>query len=130
MIEFVVEKMHREKIKPDASTCDFVFFAYVHGGFHSTAMEALQVLSIRMLGEEYGGPPEETGLEYDFIFGEEVEAESRILQLFENFQEDLAIVLLSLRWSAMLGFTISWLPNQSSWAKRLSSNYNNMKIRT
>ncbi|PON90448.1 Ribosome biogenesis protein [Trema orientale] len=125
VIEFVVEQMHQEKIKPDGSTCNYVFSAYVGRGFHSTAMEALQVLSIRMLGQEYGGPPEE--MELDYVLAEEVEAESKILQLFENFQENRAVALLNLRWSVMLGFTVSWSPNQSPWAERLSTNYNTRK---
>ena len=87
VIEFVVEQLHWEKIQPDSSTCNnYVFSAYHDRGFHSTAMEALQVLSMLMLGEEYGDLPKEMELEYNFILAEEVEAESRIFELFENFE--------------------------------------------
>ncbi|XP_062092087.1 pentatricopeptide repeat-containing protein At1g76280 isoform X2 [Humulus lupulus] len=127
VIEFVVEQMHQEKIQPDSSTCNYVFSAYHGRGFHSTAVEALQVLSMRMLGKEYGDLSKEMELEYNFILAEEMEAESRIFDLFENFQEDRAVALLNLRWCAMLGFSISWSPNESSWAKRLSTNYNTRK---
>ncbi|KAM6600779.1 hypothetical protein CsatA_020388 [Cannabis sativa] len=127
VIEFVVEQMHQEKIQPDSSTCNYVFSAYHDRGFYNTAMEALQVLSMRVLGEEFGDLPKEMEVEYNFILAEEAEAESRILQQFENFQEDRAVALLNLRWCAMLGFSISWSPNESSWAKRLSTNYNTRK---
>lgn len=66
-----------------------------------------------------------TEYEENFIFSEDMEAESRILELFNDCNENLAVALLYLRWCAMLGFGISWLPNRSLWARRLSSNYAN-----
>lgn len=115
--------MHREEIQPDPSTCSLVFTAYAYCGFHSTGMEALQVLSMRMMCDEDGNCPEKTEFEDDYIFAEDMEAESRIIQLFKDSQENLAVALLNLRWCAVLGFPISWLPDQSPWAKRLSTNY-------
>ncbi|VVA34279.1 Hypothetical predicted protein [Prunus dulcis] len=123
VVEFVVEWMHQEKVQPDPATCHFVFSAYANSGFHSTAMEALQVLSMRMICEEDGSFPEKAEFEDDFIFAEDLEAESRIVQLFKDSEENLAVALLNLRWCAVLGFPISWSPNQSPWARRLSSNY-------
>lgn len=123
VVEFLVEWMHREEIQPDPSTCSFVFTAYAYCGFHRTAMEALQVLSMRMMCDEDGSCPEKTEFENDYIFAEDMEAESRIIQLFKDSQENLAVALLNLRWCAVLGFPISWLPDQSPWAKRLSTNY-------
>ncbi|CAB4298540.1 unnamed protein product [Prunus armeniaca] len=123
VVEFVVEWMHQEKVQPDPATCHFVFSAYANSGFHSTAMEALQVLSMRMICEEDGSFPEKAEFEDDFIFAEDTEAESRIVQLFKDSEEKLAVALLNLRWCAVLGFPISWSPNQSPWARRLSSNY-------
>lgn len=128
VIEFVVELMHQENIKPDASTCEYVFSAYVERGFYSTAMEALQVLSTRMLCHETGSSlQEETELWDDLVLAEDEEAESRILQLFENFEEGRAVALLSLRWSAMLGFSISESPDLSPWSKRLDTKYGTKK---
>ncbi|BBG96358.1 hypothetical protein Prudu_005143 [Prunus dulcis] len=123
VVEFVVEWMHQEKVQPDPATCHFVFSAYANSGFHSTAMEALQALSMRMICEEDGSFPEKAEFEDDFIFAEDLEAESRIVQLFKDSEENLAVALLNLRWCAVLGFPISWSPNQSPWARRLSSNY-------
>ncbi|CAB4268093.1 unnamed protein product [Prunus armeniaca] len=100
-----------------------LFSAYANSGFHSTAMEALQVLSMRMICEEDGSFPEKAEFEDDFIFAEDTEAESRIVQLFKDSEEKLAVALLNLRWCAVLGFPISWSPNQSPWARRLSCNY-------
>ncbi|BBG96352.1 hypothetical protein Prudu_005134 [Prunus dulcis] len=97
----------------DPATCHFVFSAYANSGFHSTAMEALQVLSMRMICEEDGSFPENAEFEDDFIFAEDLEAESRIVQLFKDSVENLAVALLNLRWCTVLGFPISWSPNQA-----------------
>lgn len=122
VIELMVEQMHQEKIQPDASTISCVFSAYVDNGFHSTAMEALQVLSMRMISEE--NILQENRIEYEnLIFAEDEEAELQILVAFKESKENLATALLYLRWCALCGCPISWLPNQSQWAKRLSSNY-------
>ncbi|XP_042952109.1 pentatricopeptide repeat-containing protein At1g76280 isoform X4 [Carya illinoinensis] len=127
VIEFIVERMHQEKIQPDPSTCHYVFSAYVDQGFHSTAVEALQVLSMRMLSEEVGTHDEKTQIEDDFILAEDSEAESRILQLFMNSEENVAVALLNLRWCAILGFSTCRSPDQSPWAVRLARNYDTRK---
>ncbi|OVA11971.1 Pentatricopeptide repeat [Macleaya cordata] len=124
IIELIVERMHREKIQPDPTTCSYVFTAYVDCGFLSTAMEALQVLSMRMISEEEHVLEEKRkDLEEDFILAEDSEAELRIIEFFKDSQENLAAALLNLRWSELAGFSISWLPNESVWARRLSSSY-------
>ncbi|KAI5341713.1 hypothetical protein L3X38_009588 [Prunus dulcis] len=70
-------------------------------------MEALQVLSMRMICEEDGSFPEKAEFEDDFI-AEDLEAESRIVQLFKDSVENLAV--------------ISWSPNQSPWSRMLECN--------
>ncbi|KAI5341815.1 hypothetical protein L3X38_009690 [Prunus dulcis] len=77
---------------------------------------------MRMICED-GSFPEKAEFEDDFIFAEDLEAESRIVQFLKDSEENLAVALLNLRWCAVLGFPISWSPNQSPWARRLSSNY-------
>ncbi|KAL6216337.1 hypothetical protein ACLB2K_009560 [Fragaria x ananassa] len=123
VVEFLVGWMQQEKIQPDSTTCSAVFTAYTYCGFHSTAVEALQVLSMRMICDEDGSFPEKTQFEDDYIFAEDEGAESRIIKHFKDSEENLAFALLNLRWCAMLGFPISWLPDQSPWVKRLSTNY-------
>ncbi|XP_022976056.1 pentatricopeptide repeat-containing protein At1g76280 isoform X1 [Cucurbita maxima] len=123
VIEFVVEKMKREKIQPDPSTCHSVFSAYVSLGYHSTAMEALQVLSMRMLCKEHDTSPVVTEYVEDFVLAEDSEAESRILEFFKCSEESLSFALLNLRWSAMLGYSLCSSTNQSPWAMRLASSY-------
>ncbi|KAA8537422.1 hypothetical protein F0562_026891 [Nyssa sinensis] len=128
VIELVIEQMHQEKIQPDPSTCCFVFSAYVDSGFVSTAMEALQVLSMRMISEDDSTLEEKRAeFEEDFILAEDLEAETRILELFKDSKENLAVALLNLRWCATVGIPISWLHNQSLWARTLSSNYDSRK---
>ncbi|XP_061959942.1 pentatricopeptide repeat-containing protein At1g76280 isoform X3 [Populus nigra] len=127
IIELIVEQMHREKIQPDTTTCHNVFSAYVYCGFHNMAMEALQVLSMRMISQEDCVLEEKkAGLE-DLILSEDKEAESRILEHFKDFEENIAVALLNLRNCAILGFPISWSPNKSAWARRLSANYDSRK---
>ncbi|GFP87155.1 pentatricopeptide repeat-containing protein at1g76280 [Phtheirospermum japonicum] len=122
VIELIVEQMHQENIQPDPSSCSHVFNAYADNGFYSTAMEALQVLSMRMISRD-DDVHEENRLEYEnLIFDEDPETESRIIEIFKDSSET-GVALLYLRWCAMLQFPISWSPNQSPWAKRLSSDY-------
>ncbi|KAL1557173.1 hypothetical protein AAHA92_12695 [Salvia divinorum] len=122
VLELIVEKMHRLKIQPDPSTCRHVFSAYADNGFHSTAMEALQVMSLRMISEE-DDILEEYRLKYEnLMLDEESDAESEIVGIFKD-SPDLVVSLLNLRWYAILVSPPSWLPDQSPWAKRLSSNY-------
>lgn len=122
VIEQIVEMMHQDNIQPDPSTCGHVFSAYVNKGFYSTALEALQVLSLRMISEEDDGL-EECRLKYeDLIFNEHSVAESQMMKIFKD-SPFLVVGLLNLRWCAMILSTVSWLPNQSPWTKRLSSEY-------
>ncbi|KAJ6702312.1 PENTATRICOPEPTIDE REPEAT-CONTAINING PROTEIN [Salix koriyanagi] len=127
IIELIVEQMYREKIQPDTTTCHNVFSAYVYSGFHNMAMEALQVLSMRMISLEDCVLEEKKAELEDLILSEDKEAESRILEHFKDFEEDIAIALLNLRNCAILGFPLSWSPNKSSWARRLSANYDSRK---
>lgn len=127
VIEFIVERMRQENIQPDPSTCHYVFSAYVDRGFHSTAVEALQVLSVRMLSGEDGSQHEKTQLEDDFILSEDSEAESQLLQLFKDSEDNVAFALVNLRWCAIAGFSISWSPDQSPWARRLLTNFDTRK---
>lgn len=118
VIEFVMDRMLKEKVGPDAATCGYVFSIYVHRGFYNTAMEALQVMSICMLSEQ--DINENTTLfEDDFIYAEDSEAELRALEHFID-SEHHAIALLNLRWCAMQGNPISWSIHDSPWVKRLS----------
>ncbi|XWS20860.1 hypothetical protein CRYUN_Cryun30bG0005200 [Craigia yunnanensis] len=128
IMEFIVERMHQDKVQPDPSTCHYVFSAYVDRGFNNTAMEALQVLSMWMISDEDSILEEKKReFEDDFVLSEDFEAESRILQVFKDNDEHLAAALLNLRWCAILGFPISWSPNQSQWARGLTNNYDSTR---
>ncbi|RZC67349.1 hypothetical protein C5167_011043 [Papaver somniferum] len=129
LLEYIAERMHQENIQPDPTTCSYVFSAYMDCNFISTAIEALQVLSMRMISEDENVLEEKRkDLEEDFILAEDSEAEFRIIKLFK-FQENLAAALLNLRWIEVCGFSISWQPNESAWAKRLSSAYGSGVLR-
>lgn len=118
--------MNREKIQPDPSTCHNVFSAYVNLGYHSTAMEALQVLSMRMLLCE---EDDDSVTEYmeNFVLAEDTGADSRIAEFFKCSREYLGFALFNLRWCAMLGYSVCCSPNQSPWAMRLASSYDGYK---
>ncbi|KAK1406662.1 hypothetical protein QVD17_42169 [Tagetes erecta] len=122
IVEYVMDRMHKQRVRPDPTTCGNVFTAYVNQGFYNTAMEALQVMSIHMLSEEDINK-NKTVFE-ELIYAEDSEAELRILNLFKDSKEDVAVALLNLRWCAMVGNPISWLTNQSQWVKRLSATNN------
>ncbi|MBA0550393.1 hypothetical protein Golob_021344 [Gossypium lobatum] len=128
IIEFIIERMHQDKVQPDPVTCNYVFSAYVDGGFHNTAMEALQVLSMWMISyEDMTLEEKKIEFEKDFVSSEDLQAESKILQVFKDYNEHLAAALLNLRWCAILGFPVSWSPNQSQWTTRLSTNYDSTR---
>ncbi|KFK42046.1 hypothetical protein AALP_AA2G204700 [Arabis alpina] len=127
VVEYIVALMHREKVNPDPTTCHFVFSCYVENGYHTTAIEALNVLSLRMLNEETKESLQEKKkeLEENFVMCEDPETEIKIIELFRNSQDDLALAaaLLNLRWCSMLGARIIWSEDQSSWARELSNKY-------
>lgn len=128
VIELISEHMHREKIQPDPATCNHVFSAYVYRGFYNMAIEALQVLSMRMIClDESVLQEKKEKFEDSLILTEDLEADSRIFEFFRGFEEHIAVALWNLRWSAMLGSYISWSPEQSPWSRRLSANYNRRK---
>ncbi|XP_021761214.1 pentatricopeptide repeat-containing protein At1g76280-like [Chenopodium quinoa] len=120
VIEIVIQAMHREKIQPDQSTCSHVFSAYVERGFLGTAVEALQVLSLRMISLDYETLKDMRRLYENLILSEEQNADTRILQMFRD-SENLVAALLNLRWCSFVGSSISWVPDESPWAKRLVS---------
>ncbi|XP_054819044.1 pentatricopeptide repeat-containing protein At1g76280 [Prosopis cineraria] len=119
VIEFLVECMHREGILPDPTTCSSVFCAYVDSGFHNTAIQALQVLSMLMLGGHGDIDEEKRKLVNEFILAEDLAVESRILEFFKESKENFAVALLNLRWCAIAGFPMCWSADQSLWARRL-----------
>ncbi|MCD7468314.1 hypothetical protein HAX54_006384 [Datura stramonium] len=122
VIELIVEQMHLHGVLPDPSTCSYVFTAYVDHGLYNTAMEALQVLSVRMIaGGDKDTDEKQSELE-NLILGEDSEDESQILEPFKDSKEYLTVALLQLRWCAILGYPVSWSPSDSQWARRLSSN--------
>ncbi|KAL8240053.1 hypothetical protein R6Q59_013408 [Mikania micrantha] len=118
IIEYVMDRMHKERVPPDSTTCGHVFTAYVNQGFYNTAMEALQVMSIHMLSEVED--EDNKTVFKDLIYAEDSEAELRALDLFKDSKEDLSVALFNLRWCAMMGNPISWSTNQSQWVKQLA----------
>ncbi|KAL9248859.1 Pentatricopeptide repeat-containing protein [Drosera capensis] len=124
VIEYVIERMHQEEVQPDPSTCSYVFTAYTESEYFSTAIEALQVLSMRMISLDENILQEKMmEFEEDFVFAEDPKAELRIIQIFHESSANVAAALLNLRWCATLGSSISLNPDESLWAKRLASNH-------
>ncbi|KAJ1290063.1 hypothetical protein BS78_02G213600 [Paspalum vaginatum] len=123
VIEHILECMHRAKIQPDPSTVSYAFCAYEEHELYNTAIEALQVLSMRMISEDASILSERRIVFEDLILSEEPDAELRIIRAFEAAEEFLATALLNLRWCATMGATICWSPEESLWARRLASSY-------
>ncbi|XP_078443233.1 tetratricopeptide repeat (TPR)-like superfamily protein isoform X2 [Wolffia australiana] len=125
IVEMIVELMQRWKVKPDPATCGHVFSAYTKTGLHSSAMEALQVLSLRMISEaERALLFEKQHFFEELIHGEDPDINSWIVNAFDRGHESLAVALLSLRWCAIAGHSMSFSsPEESSWARRIASTY-------
>jgi hypothetical protein len=90
---------------------------------YNTAVEALQVLSMRMISEDASVLREKGAALEDLILSEEPDAELSIIKAFGATEECSVAALLNLRWCATIGSTISWLPEDSLWARRLASSY-------
>nr|KJB14289.1 hypothetical protein B456_002G118000 [Gossypium raimondii] len=87
-----------------------------------------KVLSMWMISyEDMTLEEKKIEFEKDFVSSEDLQAESKILQVFKDYDEHLAAALLNLRWCAILGFPVSWSPNQSQWTTRLSTNYDSTR---
>ncbi|KAK1677166.1 hypothetical protein QYE76_038014 [Lolium multiflorum] len=123
VIECILECIHRAKIQPDESTLWYTFCAYVDQKLYNTAVEALQVLSMRMISEDASVLKEKGAALEDLILSEEPDAELSIIKAFGATEECSVAALLNLRWCATIGSTISWLPEDSLWARRLASSY-------
>lgn len=123
--EQVVKKMLQERIQPDPSTCKFVVGAYLHCCLYTTAIEALQVLSMRMISLDDNVLLEKRKyFEDNFILCEGRQAEPHLLKsirnsLGKNPGEHLATALLYLRLVAIAKYPITWPPEESEWAKQL-----------
>ncbi|PKA58288.1 Pentatricopeptide repeat-containing protein [Apostasia shenzhenica] len=129
VVELILEQMHRGKVKPDSTTCACTFSAYTELGFHRTAVEALRVLSLRMISkdEEYVNQEKRNAFE-QLVCSEDPDVESKIISIFKDSKEYFATALLSLRWcSFLMGHPVSWSLEESLWAQRLSSSYSSRK---
>ncbi|XP_039116782.1 pentatricopeptide repeat-containing protein At1g76280 isoform X2 [Dioscorea cayenensis subsp. rotundata] len=123
VIEFINNRIQKLKMQPDPSTCWLTFSTYVERGFHSTAMEALQVLSMQMISTDDASLVEKSSAFEELIYNEDSDAEAKILELFKDSQEFLATALLNLRLCAFTGFSISWCSEDNPWLRRISSSY-------
>ena len=115
--------MRRGNVQPDETTLWYTFCAYVDQGLYNTAVEALQVLSMRAISEDASILKEKGAALEDLILSEELDAELSIIKAFGATDECTVAALLNLRWCATMGSTISWSPEESLWARRLASSY-------
>ncbi|CAM8914516.1 unnamed protein product [Rhodiola kirilowii] len=122
IIEFLLEKMHQDKIQPNPVTCSIVLDAYTNQGYINTALESLQVLSLRMISEDKEELQKHQPEIEELILSQSPEAESQILQHFDS-DVNFATALLNLRWCSLIGFSTPWSPDETSWAKTLSANF-------
>lgn len=132
LIEFLVEHMHREKIQPNITTCEHVVSAYLNCHQIDDAVEALRVLSIRMLpkGGKLQGQLEDILKQ---IFNEDsLQVESSTIQLLKDALISkglLSEALLAARLSGFGNASIeTWNADESTWAKRLRDQYKIMHL--
>jgi hypothetical protein len=122
--------MHRDRIPPDPSTISYTFSTYVHARLHNTAIEALRVLSLRMISLEPSVLQEYREAYEELVISENQSAETEIMKLFKESEEQLAMALLNLRYCVITGSSLmSWLPDESLWARRLSSSYESKRAK-
>lgn len=123
IIELLVEHMHRENIQPDPETCIHVFYSYYDSGLIDTAMEALQVLSVRMISEDETVQREMQLNFQALVLDEDSQVEESFMEIFNDSKEYLAAALFNMRLCALSGVPNSWIPDQSPWAIQLRLQY-------
>ncbi|KAG0484411.1 hypothetical protein HPP92_008490 [Vanilla planifolia] len=124
VMELIIGQMHQDNIEPDPSTCTYMFLAYLELGFESTAVEALRVMSLRMISQDEDDLQERRASFADLVFSEDPDVESKIVSIFKGSNEYLAVALLNLRWCTFInGYPLSWSTEESLWARRISSSY-------
>lgn len=122
--------MHRDRIPPDPATISYTFSIYVDAGLHKTAIEALRVLSLRMISPEPSVLQEYREAYEELVISEDPSAETKIMELFKESEYQLAMALLNLRYCIVIGSSpISWLPDESPWARRLSYSYESKRAK-
>ncbi|KAF3320370.1 pentatricopeptide repeat-containing protein [Carex littledalei] len=130
VVEHIIEQMHRDRIPPDPATISYTLSAYVDAGLHTTAIEALLVLSMRMISLEPSVLQEYREFYEELVISEDPKAEMKMMELFKKSEEHLVMALLNLRFCAISGYSpISWLPDDSLWARRLSSSYESKRAK-
>lgn len=128
VIELILEQMRRNKVKPDPSTCTYACSAYAELDFHSTAVEVLRVLSLRMISEDDVDLHEKRTRFEDLVCSEDPSVESKIVSIFKGGEEYIAVGLLNLRLCTfVMGHPLSWSTEDSLWAQRLSSSFPSKK---
>lgn len=123
IIELLVEHMHRENIQPDPETCIHVFYSYYDSGLIDTAMEALQVLSVRMISEDETVQREMQLNFQALVLDEDSQVEESFMEIFNDSKEYLAAALFNMRLCALSGMPNFWIPDQSPWAIQLRLQY-------
>ncbi|KAJ3677519.1 hypothetical protein LUZ60_003243 [Juncus effusus] len=129
VIEHVLEQLHRDRIQPDPTTLWFAFSAYVDAELHSTAMEALQVLSMRMISLQSSALQQNRDIFEEFIYNEDCDnAERKVIESFGEW-EYVGTALINLRWCVIFGMDLCWNHDESVWAKRLCENYESRRVK-
>lgn len=123
IIELLIEHMHRENIQPDPETCLHVFFSYYNRGLIDTALEALQVLSVRTISEDETIQREMQSTFEALVLDEDSQVEESLMEIFDDSKEYLAAALFNMRLCALSGVPNSWIPDKSPWAIQLCSQY-------
>lgn len=123
IIELLVEHMHRENIQPDPDTCLLVFSSYYERGLIDTALEALQVLSVRTISDDETVQREMQSNFQALVLDEDSQVEESFMEIFNDSKEYLAAALFNMRFCALSGVPNSWIPDKSPWAIQLRLQY-------
>ncbi|KAI5083327.1 hypothetical protein GOP47_0003070 [Adiantum capillus-veneris] len=123
MIEFLVEYMHRKKVQPTISICELVVSAYLNCHQTEDAVEALRVLSMRMLPEGV----QSKDILKQICLEDGVQTEESTSELLKDAmikQGPISEALLAARLSGLGNASMAeWNAEESWWAKRLRSQY-------
>ena len=126
IIELLDEHMHRENIQPDPETFLHAFSSYYERGLIDTALEALQVLSVRTTSEDENVQREMQANFQGLVLDENSQVEESFMEIFNDSNEYLAAALFNMRFCALSGVSNSWIPDKSPWAIQLRLQYDQL----
>lgn len=130
LVEFLVEHMHRKRLPPNMPICELVVSAYLNCHQVDDAVEALRVLSTRMLPTGHQSSEQVEDM-FKKVFSEDgLHIDESTSDLLKDAMDHKGVLSEALLATRLAGFGNApmdeWNAEESWWAKRLKVQYIDM----